>query len=63
MEHFENQLDMFEESSKKQTKQAQIAPLRKVLTIRDVGGDPTLAPRPFTVIRMSPTTVCILNEG
>jgi len=62
MEHFENQLDMFEESSKKQTKQPQIAPLRKVFTIRDVGGDPCARPRPFTVIRMSPTTVCILHE-
>jgi len=63
MEHFEDQLDMFEErSSKKQKPEikekkstAQIVALTNL-------GDCVFKPRPFSVVRINPTTIYILNE-
>ena len=61
MEVTENQLDMFKESSKPNRKPMASEPERKVLTIRDIKGDPCKV-APFTVVRLSPTKIVIWND-
>lgn len=61
MEVTENQLDMFKESSKPQRKLMASEPERKVVTIRDMKGDPTKV-APFTIVRLSPTKIIIWND-
>ena len=61
MEVLENQLDMFEESSRTKRKSVAPQPERKVITIRDMKADPHKV-APFTVVRMSPTKVIIWND-
>ena len=61
METLENQLDMFEESSKK-VKVLNGVPAKKVpITLASQIVLPSVV-KPFTAIRMSPTEVWIINH-
>lgn len=61
MEGIENQLDMFEESSRIKRKAVASEQSRRVITIKDMTADPHNV-APFKVVRLSPTKVVIWNE-
>lgn len=61
MEVLENQLDMFEESSRPKRKAVAPEPPRKVITIKDMKADPHKV-APFRAVRMSQTKVIIWND-
>lgn len=63
MQDRESQLDMFEQSFKKKTENAQIRPLRRIHTISDLSSCDFSRPPPFRVIRISPTEVMVLKDG
>ena len=58
----EDQLDMFEESSKKVKVLTGPAPKVKTITLASQIVLPSVV-KPFTAIRMSPTEILIINEG
>ena len=63
MEHFENQLDMFEErlSEKHKPQVKEKKSTAQIVALTNLG-DCVFKPRPFSVVRINPTTVYILNE-
>lgn len=63
MENFEDQLDMFEETPKKKGK-PQVKETKSTAQIVSLSnlGDSVFKVRPFTVVRVNPTTVCILHD-
>ncbi len=58
----EDQLDMFEESSKKVKVLSGIPAKKVAITLASQIVLPSVV-KPFTAIRMSPTEILILNEG
>ena len=62
MQTSEDQLDMFEESSKRVKVLTGIIAKKPVITLASQIVLPSVV-KPFTAIRMSPTEILILNEG
>ena len=62
MQTSEDQLDMFEESSKRVKVLTGITAKKPVITLASQIVLPSVV-KPFTAIRMSPTEILILNEG
>ena len=68
MEHVENQLDWLEEKPKKARYTSDVyragnAHLRRIHTIHDLRDCDFARPAPFTVVRISPTSVMVLKDG
>lgn len=61
MQDAELQLDMFDQKPKKKAEKTPITPLRTIHTVTDLGDYDFRRPRPFTVVRISPTEILILN--
>lgn len=61
MQDAELQLDMFDQKPAKKKEAARIAPLRTIHTVTDLGDYEFRRPKPFTVVRLSPTEIIIWN--
>lgn len=62
MEEDENQLDMFKENKPKRPSLSKPKPEPPRITSLSNLGDVAFKVRPFTVVRVNPTTICILHE-
>lgn len=64
MDHFEDQTDMFEDTSVKTKAKPKITKDKSIAQIVSMTnlGDAVLKPRPYRVVRVNPTTVYILHD-